>query len=191
MHVVHHTEAIVLKSAIHGEANKRLWLFTREFGLIVAVMQGVRKPSAKLPAHSADYSLIRADLVKGREVWRLISARVVENPLSNRMREPMARAYVRTLSALSRFMVDEGVHEELFEHALVCAAMLQEGGYDAKLFDALSLWRILSDLGYIAVDPRDEILLTLPLRSAYSTVTPQQHARLIESVKSAIEQSHL
>lgn len=191
MHAIHHTEAIVLKSTEHGEANKRLWLFTREFGLVVAVMQGVRKPTAKLASHSGDYCIIRADLVKGREVWRLISARTVVNPLSGHMREPMARAYVRTLSAMSRFLVDEGTHEALFEHALVCAAMLQEGGYDAKVFDALSLWRVLAHLGYIAVDERDETLLTLPLRAAYSDVTTVQHSRLIVSVKSAIEQSHL
>ena len=191
MHSIHHTEAVVLKSTIHGEANKRLWLFTREFGLVVASMQGVRKPGAKLASHSSDYSIIRVDLVKGREVWRLISAKVVKNPLEERMRESMARAYVRTLSALARFLVDEGVHEELYEHVLVSAEMLQEGGYDAKLFDALSLWRVFAHLGYIAVVEADELLFTLPLREAYASVTTAQHVRLMESVKTAIEQSHL
>ncbi len=191
MHTIHHTEAIVLKSTSHGEANKRLWLFTREFGLVVAAMQGVRKPGAKLASHSSDYSIIRADLVKGREVWRLISAKVAHNPLEGRMRDPMARAYVRTLSAMSRFLVDEGVHEELYDHVLVCAAMLEEGVAEAKVFDALSLWRVLAHLGYIAVGEGDELLFTLPLREAYASVSAAQHARLMESVKSAIQQSHL
>ena len=191
MHAIHHTEAIVLKSSTHGEANKRLWLFTREFGLVVAAVQGVRKPGAKLMSHTTDYSIIRADLVKGREVWRLISAGVITDPTSTRIREPMVRAYVRTLSALSRFLVDEGVNDELYEHILDCARMVQEGGYVAKIFDALSLWRVFTHLGYIAIEERDAELLVLPLKEAYEKMTDQNYARIIESVKSAIEQSHL
>jgi len=191
MHAIHHTEAIVLKSSTHGEANKRLWLFTREFGLVVAAVQGVRKPGAKLRGHITDYGIIRADLVKGREVWRLISASLVTDPTSTRIREPMVRAYVRTLSALSRFLVDEGVNDELYEHILDCAQMVEEGIYEAKIFDALSLWRVFAHLGYIAIEERDAELLVLPLKEAYGKMTDQNYARIIESVKSAIEQSHL
>ena len=191
MHAIHHTEAIVLKSSTHGEANKRLWLFTREFGLVVAAVQGVRKPGAKLRGHITDYSIIRADLVKGREVWRLINASVITDPTSGKIREPIVRAYVRTLSALSRFLVDEGVNDELYEHILDCARMVQEGIYEAKIFDALSLWRVFTHLGYIAIEERDSELLVLPLKEAYGKMTDQNYARIIESVKSAIEQSHL
>lgn len=191
MHVIHHTEAIVLKSTTHGEANKRVWLFTREFGLVVATVQGVRKPGAKLMGHSADYSLLRVDLVKGREVWRLISATTLLDPVTTQVRAPMVRAYVRTLSALSRFLVDEGVNDELYNHIIETIDMVQLGTFDARLFDALSLWRVFIHLGYIAIEEQDESLLTLSLSAAYDQMTEQNYARIIESIKSAIEQSHL
>jgi len=76
MHAIHHTEAIVVRSEPSGEANKRIWLFTKEFGLVIAMVQGVRKPEAKLQSHITDYSVIHADLIRGKSTWRLISAKV-------------------------------------------------------------------------------------------------------------------
>src|SRR4051812_4566548 len=98
MHAIHHTDAIVIKSLPAGEANKRVWLFTREFGYIATVMQGVRKGGAKLQGQVIDYAFITADIIKGKEVWRLVSATTQKNPLAGHTRDPLARSYVRVLS---------------------------------------------------------------------------------------------
>lgn len=55
MHPIHHTEAIIIRSEPANEANKRIWLLTREFGLLIVMVQGVRKSTAKLQSQLTDY----------------------------------------------------------------------------------------------------------------------------------------
>jgi DNA repair protein RecO len=191
MHTVHHTEAVILKSTAHGEANKRVWLFTESFGLIVATVQGVRNKGAKLQSHIIDYAFIHADLVQGKEVWRLVSARLIDAPLAGRLRSPLARAYVRSLSLVTRFLIDEGVHEELYAHIKACAQILKEGTADPQLFDALSIWKMLVFLGYIAPEPDELALVSLPIDTALLQISAIQHKALLSEVKDALIQSHL
>lgn len=187
MHAIHHTEAIVLKSTTHGEANKRVWLFTREFGLVVASVQGVRKQESKLASQITDYALIHADVVRGREVWRLVSATKEIDSAYSQTRNPLTRVFVRTLAAVSRFIVDEDSNEPLFEHLIAVLAMTQQGGYDAKKLDAVSLWKVFVHLGYIA----DEKNGLRTLEEIYAAMDDGAVIKMNEAVKSAIEQSHL
>jgi len=201
MHAIHHTEAIVIRSEPSGEANKRVWLFTREFGLVIAMVQGVRKPEAKLQSQINDYSVINADLIRGKSTWRLVSATVVAVPLQEKKRpvrqdsaqgrQPLARAYVRTLAFLERFLVGEGMHEELFDHILAIGVMVQKGEHDARIVDALSLWKMLALLGYIAIDENEEQLFTLPFVEAVLLVDEPQIKKLVKSATDAITSSHL
>lgn len=191
MHQIYHTEAIVLKSVAHGEANKRVWLFTKELGVIVATVQGVRKVSAKLSSHIIDYSYIYADLVRGKEVWRLISARVLSHPIYKKERTPLARAYIRTLAAIERFLVGEGVDENIYKHVQECSELLIDSRVDAKLLDTLSLWKLFVHLGYIAPDTEDEDIMNLSLIEGYAHMDESRHKRFLAVVKIAIEQSHL
>lgn len=191
MHTIYHTEAIVVRSEPVGEANKRVWLFTKELGLIVAVVQGVRKPGAKLQSHITDYSIVMADLIKGKNAWRLVSASVLDVPLKGKERAPTARALVRSIAFLERFLIGEGPHEELFQHIADGMTLVKEKDIDARAFDALSLWRILVLLGYSAVESENEKLFTLPLIDAMSLLTDSKIKELIKNATDAITNSHL
>lgn len=195
MHQVYHTPAVVIKSIPVGEANKRIWIFTKEFGYIMAVMQGVRKSTAKLSAHSIDYSLISADLVRGKSVWRLINAKTIAMPLSGKTQHPYARGYVRTLAAIDRFCVGEEADTALFDHLESCSAIVQQSSVSEELFggyfDTLSLWRLLVLLGHVAIVSGDEYLAQMPLIDALSCMDEKINKRLIADVNSAITQSHL
>jgi len=191
MHTIHHTEAVIVRSEPSGEANKRIWLFTQEFGLLIVMVQGVRKPEAKLQSQLSDYSVISADLIKGKSAWRLISATMVEVPLRAKERSSLARAYVRTITLLERFLIGEGSHDELFGHIIACGAIVQQGNGDARAFDALSLWKVLVLLGYIAVADADEPLFTLPLDQAMALLDESRIKKLIRSATDAISYSHL
>ncbi len=191
MHTIHHTEAFVIRSEPSGEANKRLWLFTQEFGLLIVMVQGVRKPTAKLQGHISDYSVIAADLIKGKNSWRLVSAKVLEVPMRANARSALARAYVRTLSFLERFLTGEGAHSELFDHMRAMAAIIEQGGYDARAVDALSLWKMLVLLGYVAVSDDEQVLLMLPLGEAVAHVDETMIKKLIKQATDGITHSHL
>lgn len=74
MHTIHTTPALVVGSKPNGEASKLIFLFTREFGLITAVAQGIRFEKSKLRYCAQDYNLGIFSLVKGKEFWRLVGA---------------------------------------------------------------------------------------------------------------------
>lgn len=68
------TEAIVLGRSPHGEASASLALLTREFGLVRARAQGIRKPGAKLAAAAQTLDESDVILVRGKDGWRLSGA---------------------------------------------------------------------------------------------------------------------
>ena len=104
MHPIFHVEAIVLTTYATNEASKTVVLFTKELGMVKVRAQGVRKSTAKLRSHIIDYSFIKADLVKGRGMWRMTSAVMTRNPLLEKKGTPHARGFVRALAAAERFL---------------------------------------------------------------------------------------
>lgn len=192
MHTIHHTKAVILRSVSSGEANKRIWLFTEGFGLIVATMQGVRKHGAKLQSQVLDYSIISVDLVKGKDVWRLVSATLIHNPLTGNTRNPLARPYVRVLSAIERFLAGEGEqNHELWNHIESCALSIEGNSFDAKSFDTLAIWKTLAHLGYISDTGENSSLIQTPFVTALQSITLPLTKKMIKEVNDAITETHL
>ncbi|MEK7228210.1 MAG: DNA repair protein RecO [Patescibacteria group bacterium] len=190
MHPIHHSEAFVLKSIERGEANKRVWLFTREYGLIIATVQGVRKSGAKLRSHITDYCYIGADLVKGRDVWRLTSAQIQKNPFAGDYDKLRARSYIRALSLVERFCIEEGPEPKLFEHLVSTMNVVSEPSINAPFFDTIVLWKILVLLGYLELTPDLNELFDVNLLEIVDL--PESVAkRLIKDVTDAINRTHL
>jgi len=191
MHQIHHTQGFILKRAATGEASVRVWLYTRELGLVVATLQGVQKAGAKLSMQVRDYTRVSADLIRGKSIWRYISGTQLSDPLAGRLRSPLARAYVRTLEFLLRFVSDEDPSDELFDQVEAVAQILEEGTHDAAIVDALSLWRMLAVLGYIAPSDDMLVLLQTSFREALAHVGGGDRSRLIREATDAIKESHL
>jgi DNA repair protein RecO len=190
MHPIHHTEAFVLKSLESGEANKRVWLFTKEYGLIVATVQGVRKSGAKLRSHITDYCYINADIVKGRDVWRLVSAQVIKNPFIADYDKLRARSYIRALSLVERFCIEEGPEPILFEHLISVMNTISLPSDNPSFFDTIVLWKILVMLGYLELTDDLKDLFDINLSEAVDL--PESVAkRLIKDVTDAINRTHL
>lgn len=190
MHPIIHTEAFVLKSVESGEANKRVWLFTKEFGVVIATVQGVRKPSAKLRAHITDYALINADLIKGREVWRLVSAETLHNPFVKAYDELRARSFIRALGLVQRFCIEEGPELEIFDHLQETIRSLAIPSHNPTFFDTVVLWKILILLGYLELSTDLEYLFKKPLIEIDGE-SEGVTKRLIKEVTDAINRTHL
>jgi DNA repair protein RecO (recombination protein O) len=191
MHAIHHTRAVILKSLPSKEGDKLFWLFTEDFGLVVAVATGIRKPGAKLASQLIEYSFVDVDLVKGREVWRLVSAVPIVSPVSGKTTHPLARAYVRMLATLERFLVDEGVHTELFAHIYECTQVVGGEYGDSKRFDTLAIWKTLELLGYIAVEDDAVAFTTMPFIEALELVDEKTINKMIVAVNTTIKETHL
>ena len=74
MHHIYHTEGIILESRNFDEAGKYYFIFTRDFGMILASAQGVRKISSKLRFVLQDFAYLKIDLVKGKDFWKVTNA---------------------------------------------------------------------------------------------------------------------
>lgn len=73
------TDAIVLKKTESGEADALFTLYTKEYGKIRALAQGVRKNEAKLKGHLEPLNLASISFVLGKNGERLTHAALI-NP---------------------------------------------------------------------------------------------------------------
>jgi recombinational DNA repair protein (RecF pathway) len=161
MHDIFHTEAFVLESYSIKEHDGVIVLFTKEFGVVHAHATGVLKHAAKLRSHLQPYSFIKADLVRGRQVWRLTSARLIENPCYYD-KSPLLKLYIQYLHGVTRFYVGEEPHHELFTHAKVLLDHAR-GEYESSLsvedIATVSLFKLFYFLGYIEHNTNDGVYL--------------------------------
>ena len=87
-HHLYTTEGFILKSRPAGDADKYLYIFTRDFGLVVAKARSVRNIYSKLSANLTDLSRASVSLVKGKRSWRIVGSDVSLNIYASLRRMP-------------------------------------------------------------------------------------------------------
>jgi len=107
-------EAVVLRHVDWGEADRLLWLFTREQGKMRAVAKGVRKPRSRKAGHLEPFTRVGLLLAEGREWFIVTQAEAVEVYLP--LREDLVRmSYaLYVVELLDRFTYEEGEHVGLY-----------------------------------------------------------------------------
>lgn len=80
MYTINNTPGFVIGSRSYGEAGKIFSIFTRDFGLVSVVAQGIRLEKSKLRYHMRECSFGIFSLVRGKEMWRLISSAPASSP---------------------------------------------------------------------------------------------------------------
>lgn len=157
MHDIHHSEAFVLDRYHIKEHDGMIVLFTKELGVVHAQATGVLKHSAKLRSHLQPYSFIKVDLVRGRQVWRLTNARLIENPCFTD-KTPLLKLYIQYLHGVTRFYVGEEPHAQLFAHAKVLLDHVRgehPSTLSAQDIATVSLFKLFYFLGYIEHNDED------------------------------------
>jgi DNA repair protein RecO (recombination protein O) len=111
---VSRSEAIVLRHIDWGEADRLLWLFTRETGKIRVVAKGVRKPRSRKAGHLEPFTRVNLLLAQGRDLPIVTQAEMIEShlPLRENLRRMGYAAYVVEL--LDRFTYEEGENIALY-----------------------------------------------------------------------------
>ncbi len=107
-------EAIVLRHADWGEADRILWLFTRETGKVKVIAKGIRKPRSRKAGHLEPFTRVDLLLAQGRDFPIVTQAEAKETYLQ--LREDLVRvgyaSYVVEL--LDRFTYEEGENHALY-----------------------------------------------------------------------------
>ncbi len=108
------TEAVVLRHTDWGEADRLLWLFTREQGKVRIIAKGVRKLRSRKAGHLEPFIHSNLLLAYGREMWIVTQAETISAFIP--LRENLVRlgyaSYV--IELLDRFTYEEGENKPLF-----------------------------------------------------------------------------
>ncbi len=155
MHHIYQTEALVVRGANTGEANRFYFLFTKDLGMLMASAQGVRLLKSKLRYSLQDFSRSKVSLVRGKTGWRITSAGEIENFFAVFGKEQKKiELVVRVFSLIKHLLAGEEKNAPLY-------VLLRDGfdflkneitGEQLKNFECLLVLRILGNLGYFGTE---------------------------------------
>ena len=142
----------MLSARNSGEANKFVTIYTREMGLVRAIVQGIRLEKSKLRFALQELSYAKIDLVRGRDVWRVTSATHVSSfPLARTDRKSVV-LLARIASLLARVCDGEEADRIIFDECIQSMYLLDTEHIEDRVREALELHlvlHIMSRLGYI------------------------------------------
>lgn len=101
-------EAVVLRHAEYGEADRILTLFTRQRGKTRAVVKGVRKVTSRKAGHLEPLTHVKLQLAKGRDMPLVTQAETVDAFLPVREDLVLTSQAAYVLELVDRFTYDEG-----------------------------------------------------------------------------------
>lgn len=148
-HTIYNTEAFVVSSRNSGEADRAFTLFTKDFGVVTAKATGIRKVESRLRFFVQDFKYIDASLVKGKNYWRLVSARPIHELNSRKSLTTPSR--IRSLQLIQKLAPVEEQLTELFDELVLAYTFTSEfhpNNDEVESVEALLALKILHALGY-------------------------------------------
>ena len=173
MHHIYTTPAFIVHSAPHGEAGKFLLLFTKDFGMIGAVAQGIRLSQSKLRYHVQDFSFCMVSIVRGKDVWRLTGAYEIYQEKKTGI------LHIKILKLLRRLLQGEEKNNKLFE-IMKDLYQTSTDHIDHEIMECVTILQILNTLGYI---PDKDLLLIENAK--------ENKAKIIKVINFALSESQL
>lgn len=191
MYQKYHTEALVLRSYEHGEADRVFALFTHEFGFVWARCSAVRRESSKMRYALQNYARAQVSLVRGNRGWRLAGAASIAH--LDVVNKKGAATFARIASLVERLVRGEDKNEYLFMSLIEAHRALMQGTKEVHgAIELLCVARVLYALGYVSTEALGTALFT---HSAYdhAHLEEAEEARntLLLSVNRALSETQL
>lgn len=150
---VYTTLGFILEGKPADDADKYYYIFTKELGLVIASAKSVRKNESKLRPSLDDSSLSELSFVRGKQRWKIISAREVSHIyrtfLSDHAKRDVA---MRILDLLKKLLQGEEKNESLFQivyDAILFLEQTKMSREELVSFEHIATLRILTNLGYV------------------------------------------
>lgn len=194
MHHIYHTHGFILSSRNRGEANKVFTIYTREMGLVRAVCQGVRYNKSKLRFALQDFSYVKVDLVRGREVWRVTSATSVSSFSYARRDRNSILLIARLSSLIERICDGEEESNKIFDDFIQALYLLDSEDIKVETREALELHlvlRIMNTLGYIGESTMLSEYLSLSFDKVKTESLLKERKSIIAHINKALNESQL
>jgi len=159
-HHIYQTEGFIAGSFPQGEANRLIYVFSEDLGLVRAVAQSVRALHSKLRHSLQDFSFSKISFVRGKDVWRIVGAEKLEL-LERSMKDASKKEMVAKISViLKRFVRGEEKDAEFFADLRGGFQFLDREEFSSEemsLFELLFVLRAMKHLGYWLPVENDEL----------------------------------
>lgn len=155
MYTIYSTPALVLNVRPHGDNDMILTLLTKEFGLLRAVANGLRKEKSKLRFSLQLLSVVDVSLVKGKSIWRITNAKHSESLISDKRLNLLEKIRL----TINRLVQGEEVGDL---YNIVTKGVLSPSE-DFEAIETIIVLRILNNLGYIEGVGIEEFFKTLDI----------------------------
>lgn len=190
MYQKYHTDALVLGSREHGEADKVFSLFTRDFGLVRARASAVRSEHSKMRYAMQKFARVNVSLVKGKRGWRAAGASASKNAIGD---VRGVSTFARISELVLRLVHGEEVNEYLFEALAEAHDALMVEKCDAwATIEIVCVARILFSLGYISNEALSMALFTHTAYTGESLLEAEtMKDKLLNSINKAIAETQL
>ncbi|MDO8604788.1 MAG: recombination protein O N-terminal domain-containing protein [bacterium] len=193
-HHIYHTRGLILMSSLSGESNRFYKIFTEELGLVGAHAQAVREGKSKLRYILQDHSFVNVDLVRGKEMWRIVSAGADRTIESIKKDPTRTKLFAEFCALLARLLQGEGCDRELFEEAERVVTFLEKERIKPELilsFETLYTLRVLVHLGYLNSEGYDDFLVADPYKSEILQGFEKIRLTVLPQINEAFNASHL
>ncbi len=145
---VYRTEAVVLRRADLGEADRILTVYSPDHGKLRLVAKGVRRVRSRKAGHLEPFTRVELMLARGRDLDVVTQAQAID--LYPRLRDDLARlghaAYAVEL--LDRFTVEEGESRSLYRLLVETLERLAAGARQPASIVRYYELRLLDLVGY-------------------------------------------
>ncbi|MHB8651990.1 MAG: DNA repair protein RecO [Minisyncoccota bacterium] len=193
---LYHTEAIVLRSVDTGESNRFYVLYTRDFGLVWALAQGVRELESKLRGHMKLWSVVDVTLVRGRALWRLTGAQESASCAGGRIATtPSTLGGAARISRLiERLVQGEGANGDLYQELFSALCFLYNNDFlvdNLDIFEAVCTARVLAHLGYGSEVPAPSLVLHSPWSNDVLKEAMESRSLIVRTINNALAASQL
>ena len=194
MHHIYHTHGFILNSRNRGEANKMLVIYTREMGLVHAMVQGIRQHRSKLRFSLQDFSYANIDLVRGKDIWRVTTARNISTfPLARGDKNSLLMI-ARVSRLLERLCTGEEQNEKIFDDFIQALYILDDMNVEEDRREALELHlvlRIMHSLGYVGDSSKLNDYLGGEISSDKTELLLKSKKSIISHINKALNESQL
>lgn len=191
MHHIYHTDGIILGSRNFKEANKYFYILTKDLGLVYAEAEGIRKITSKLRFVLQDFSYVKVDLVKRKNIWRITSA-LKTNELDFLKNDFLKLKVLSNINKLLiRLLPEQEKNENLFIDFKEGLKIFEkiEHKEDLKNIEIILVLKILHNLGYLNAEEINTV--KAPIQNEFLLDISKNKIIILKQINKALRESHL
>ncbi len=194
------TDSFIIKARPSRDADISLLLFTEQFGLLNnATAKSARQIKSKLRYSLQSLSFSSISLVKGREVWRVTSAKKYISLYDRRLPLIYRSLFARLLAFIERFCPRETPEPKIFDQlkqlsSLVFKREAEKAAPSAIFVESLELifmLKALYELGYVTMTDEIADCVKNPLSEKIIQEIDPLRKEIRKIIEKGMAESHL